>query len=91
MAELLHVGFGNIVVASRVLAVVSPDSLPVRRMIREARERGTLVDASRGRKVKSVLVMDNGSVVTSALHPSTIARRMGQHGETEETDDTGTS
>ncbi len=90
MAELLHVGFGNIVVADRVLAVVSPDSLPVRRMIREARERGTLVDASRGRKVKSVLVMDNGAVVTSALHPSTIARRMEQRGGTEETDDTGT-
>ncbi len=90
MAELLHVGFGNIVVANRVLAVVSPDSLPVRRMIREARERGALVDASRGRKVKSVLVMDNGAVVTSALHPNTIARRMEQRGEVGELDDTGT-
>ena len=83
-AELLHVGFGNVVVAARVVAIVAPNSLPVRRMIREARERGMLVGASRGRKVKSVLVMDNGTVVTSALHPSTIARRLGQCVETEE-------
>jgi regulator of extracellular matrix RemA (YlzA/DUF370 family) len=79
--ELLHVGFGNMVVANRVLAIIGPDSLPVRRMIRAAREQGTLVDASRGRKVKSVLVMDNGHLVTAALHPGTIARRMEQLGE----------
>jgi regulator of extracellular matrix RemA (YlzA/DUF370 family) len=79
--ELLHVGFGNMVAARRVLAIVAPDSLPVRRMMREAVERGALVDASRGRKVKSVLVMDNGTIVTSALHPSTIARRLEQRPE----------
>jgi regulator of extracellular matrix RemA (YlzA/DUF370 family) len=76
--ELLHVGFGNMVVARRVVAILSPDSLPIRRLIREARERGTLLDASRGRKVRAALVLDNGTVVTSALHPSTIARRLGQ-------------
>ncbi|MGC8958287.1 MAG: extracellular matrix/biofilm biosynthesis regulator RemA family protein [Chloroflexia bacterium] len=75
--ELLHIGFGNMVVARRVVAVLAPDSLPVRRLIREARERGALLDASRGRKVRSALVLDNGTVVTSALHPSTIARRLG--------------
>ena len=80
---ILHVGFGNIVVTSRVIAIVAPDSLPVRRMIREARDRGMLVDASRGRKVKSAIILDSGHVVTSALHPSTIARRMGQHLEPE--------
>lgn len=80
---LLHVGFGNIVVAGRVVAIVSPDSLPVRRMIREARDRGMLVDASRGRKVKSAIILDNGTIVTSALHPSTIARRMQQRAEPE--------
>lgn len=74
--ELLHIGFGNMVAGSRVLAIVAPDSLPVRRLIREARERGALIDASRGRKVKSAIVMDNGYVITSALHPQTIARRM---------------
>lgn len=82
-AGLLHVGFGNVVVASRVVAIVAPDSLPVRRMIREARERRMLVDASRGRKVKSALILDNGYIVTSALHPSTIARRLEQRGEPE--------
>ncbi len=81
--ELLHVGFGNVVVAGRVVAIVAPDSLPVRRMVRDARDRGLLVDASRGRKVKSVLVLDNGTIVTSALHPSTIARRLEQRPEPE--------
>ena len=81
--ELLHVGFGNVVVSGRVLAIVAPDSLPVRRMIRDARERGMLVDASRGRKVKSALVLDNAMIVTSALHPSTIARRLGPRVEPE--------
>ena len=80
---ILHVGFGNIVVTSRVVAIVAPDSLPVRRMIREARDRGMLVDASRGRKVKSAIILDSGHVVTSALHASTIARRMGQSPEPE--------
>lgn len=86
-AELLHIGFGNVVVAARVVAVVAPDSLPIRRMLREARQRGTLVDASRGRKVKAVLIMDNGTVVASALHPSTIARRLGQREDMEERPD----
>jgi regulator of extracellular matrix RemA (YlzA/DUF370 family) len=76
--ELLHIGFGNVVAANRLLAIVSPDSLPIRRLIREARERGTLVDASRGRKVKAALIMDNGHIITAALHPSTIARRLEQ-------------
>jgi regulator of extracellular matrix RemA (YlzA/DUF370 family) len=76
--DLLHVGFGNVVVASRVLAIVAPDSLPIRRLIRAAREQDRLVDASRGRRVKSVLVLDNGYVLTAALHPSTIARRLEQ-------------
>lgn len=76
--ELLHIGFGNMVAANRLLAVVSPDSLPIRRMIREARDQGTLVDASRGRKVKSALVMDNGYIVISALLPDTITRRLEQ-------------
>lgn len=74
--ELLHVGFGNMVVARRVMAILVPDSLPMRRLVREAREQGKLLDASRGRKVRAILVLDEGIVVTSALHPSTIARRL---------------
>ncbi|MBN1484392.1 MAG: DUF370 domain-containing protein [Chloroflexia bacterium] len=76
--ELLHIGFGNVVAVNRLLAIVSPDSLPIRRMIREAREQGTLVDASRGRKVKSALVMDNGYIVVAALNPSTLVGRLEQ-------------
>lgn len=90
-AELLHVGFGNVVVATRVVAVVAPDSLPVRRMIRQAEDRGALVQANRGRKIKSVLVLDNGIIVTSALHTSTIARRLGQRVEAEEHADASAS
>lgn len=78
MTQALHIGFGNVVLVSRLVAMVVPDSLPVRRLIRESREAGTLVDATRGRKVKAVLIMDNGTIVTSALHPSTIVRRMEQ-------------
>jgi len=83
-AGLLHVGFGNMVVAARVVAIVAPDSLPVRRMLRSAEDRGKLVQAARGRKVRSVLVMDDGTIVTSALHPGTISRRLEQCIEAEE-------
>lgn len=83
-SDILQVGFGNVVVARRVVAIVAPDSLPVRRMIRDARDKGLLVDASRGRKVKSVLVLDDGHVIASALHPSTIARRLAQRTEPED-------
>lgn len=83
-SDILHVGFGNVVIAHRVVAVVAPDSLPVRRMVREARDKGLLVDASRGRKVKAVLILDEGHIVASALHPSTIARRMAPRAEHED-------
>ncbi len=79
--ELLHVGFGNLVAANRILAIVLPDSLPVRRMIREARRQGMVIDATRGRKVKAVVVLDNGYLVVSALLPGTIARRLEQQGK----------
>ena len=61
--ELIHIGFGNAVAARRVLAVVSPESAPIKRLGQEAKERGQLIDASFGRKTKSVLVMDTGHVV----------------------------
>jgi regulator of extracellular matrix RemA (YlzA/DUF370 family) len=80
--ELLHIGFGNVVAANRLLAIVSPDSLPIRRMIREARQQGTLIDATRGRKVKSALMMDTGQIVISALLPGTIARRLEEQTKT---------
>ena len=75
MNRLIHIGFGNIVYAGKIIAVVSPDSAPVKRMVQKARELGTAIDATQGRKTKSVLVMENSQLVLSALLPETIAQR----------------
>ena len=71
--KLINIGFGNLVSAGRVVAVVSPDSAPVKRLVKEARERGMLIDASYGRSTRAVLIMDH--VVLSALTPETVASR----------------
>ena len=75
MNQFIHVGFGNIVNTDKVIAVVSPDSAPVKRIVQTAKETGTAVDATQGRKTKAVLVMENGQLVLSALLPETIANR----------------
>ena len=67
--RFINIGFGNVVAAQRILAVLSPDSAPIKRMIQEAKERGMLVDASFGRSTKSVLLMDTDHVILSALGP----------------------
>ena len=76
MLKLINIGFGGMVSARRLMAVVSPDSAPIKRMAQEARERGVLIDATYGRRTKAVLVMDNDYVVLSALSPETIAGRL---------------
>ncbi len=73
--KLINIGFGNMVSAGRVVAVVSPDSAPVKRLVKEARERGMLIDASYGRSTRAVLIMDSDHVVLSALQPETVANR----------------
>lgn len=73
--KLINIGFGNMISAARLLAVISPDSAPVKRLVQEARDRGMLIDASYGRKTKSVLVMDTDHVILSAVLPETIAAR----------------
>ena len=85
--KLIHVGFGSLVSAGRVVAVVSPDSAPIKRMAHEARERGTLIDATYGRRTRSVLILDNDHLVLSALTPDVIAARAEgeQDGREEET------
>lgn len=75
MQKLIHIGFGNIVNTSKIVAIVSPDSAPVKRMVQNAREAGMAVDATQGRKTKAVLVMENQQLVLSALLPETIANR----------------
>ena len=73
--KLINIGFGSTVAAERLLAVLSPESAPIKRVMQEARERGMLIDASYGRKTKSVLVMDTDHVILSAVLPETIAGR----------------
>ncbi len=75
MNQFIHIGFGNIVNAGKIISVVGPDASPIKRMVQSAREAGLLVDATQGRKTKAVLIMDNGYVVLSALLPETIAGR----------------
>ena len=83
--KLINIGFGNLVSAQRVVAVVSPESAPIKRMVQEARERGVLIDASFGRRTRAVLIMDNDHLVLSALQPETIGNRLtGDREDTEE-------
>ena len=74
--KLINIGFGSLVSAQRLIAVVSPDSAPIKRMTQEARERGILIDATYGRRTKAVLILDNDHLVLSALSPETIAGRL---------------
>lgn len=83
--KLINIGFGNMISAGRLIAIVSPDSAPIKRMVQEARERGVLIDASFGRRTRAVLVMDNDHLVLSALQPETVANRIaGQEAAAEE-------
>ena len=75
MGRLIHIGFGNIVNTEKIIAIVSPDSAPIKRLVQSAKENGTAIDATQGRKTKAVLVMENNQVVLSALLPETIANR----------------
>ena len=82
--KLINIGFGSMIAAHRLLAIVSPDSAPVKRVIQEAKDRGMLIDASYGHKTKAVLLMDTDHVILSAVTPETINTRLSQN-ETEET------
>ena len=73
--KLINIGFGSLIAASRVLAIVDPDSAPIKRVVQEARDRGMLVDASYGRKTQAVVLMDTDHVILSALTPETLEQR----------------
>ncbi len=81
--KLVNIGFGNMVSAERVVAVVSPESAPIKRMVQEAKEKSNAIDCTFGRRTKAVLVLDTGSLVLSALLPETIAPRFSEEEETE--------
>lgn len=82
--KLINIGFGNMVAAGRLVAIVSPESAPIKRIIQDAKERGTLIDATYGRRTRAVLVMDSEHVILSSVQPETVANRMG---DTLEVDD----
>jgi hypothetical protein len=73
--KLINIGFGNIVSANRIIAIVSPESAPIKRIITDARERGELIDATYGRRTRAVIVTDSGHIILSAIQPETVAHR----------------
>jgi regulator of extracellular matrix RemA (YlzA/DUF370 family) len=73
--QLINIGFGNIVSANRIIAIVSPESAPIKRIITEAREKGHLVDATYGRRTRAVIITDSSHIVLSAIQPETVAHR----------------
>ena len=83
--KLIDIGFGNLVAAGRLIAVVSPDSAPIKRMVQEARDRGQLIDATYGRRTQGVLILGNAHLVLSARGPEVIARRLDGEEKRDET------
>ena len=82
--KLINIGFGNMVASSRLIAIVSPESAPIKRIIQEARDRGSLIDATYGRRTRAVIITDSDHVVLSAVQPETVANRLNDTDEEEE-------
>lgn len=74
--RLINIGFGNIVAANRIVAIVSPESAPIKRIMQEARERGMLIDATYGRRTRAVIIADSDHIILSAVQPETVAHRL---------------
>ncbi len=74
--RLVNIGFGNIIAANKIIAIVSPDSAPIRRLVQDARDEGKAIDATCGRKTRAVLIMDSGHVILVAVQPETVAGRV---------------
>ena len=74
--QLINIGFGNTVAADKIVAIVSPDSAPIKRMVQEAKDNGTAIDATFGRKTRAVLIMDSDHIVLSAVQAETVADRI---------------
>lgn len=85
--KLINIGFGNMVSANRLVAIVSPESAPIKRIISDARERGTLVDATYGRGTRAVIITDSDHVILSAVQPETVANRLNDDEEGMEEDE----
>lgn len=74
--KLINIGFGNMINAQRLVAIVSPDSAPIKRLIQECKERGTLIDATQGRRTRAVIIMDSDHVILTYLQCETVANRL---------------
>ena len=74
--KLINIGFGNMVSANRLIAIVSPESAPIKRIVQEARDKGSLIDATYGRRTRAVIIMDSDHVILSAVQPETVANRL---------------
>ena len=74
--QLVNIGFGNIVSANRIIAIVSPESAPIKRMVQEAKDKGTAIDATYGRRTRAVVITDSDHLILSALQPETVASRL---------------
>lgn len=77
--KLINIGFGNMVSARRLIAIVSPESAPIKRIIQDARDRATLIDATYGRRTRSVIIMDTDHIILSAIQPETVANRLSEN------------
>mgnify|MGYP003290465544 CR=1 FL=1 len=83
--KLINIGYGNIIASGRLVAIVSPESAPIKRMVQEARDRAMLIDATCGRRTRAVVIMDSDHIILSALLPETISNRLA--GETNASDE----
>ena len=81
MGQFINIGYGNIVAVERIVAIVTADSAPIKRLITEAREKSALIDATQGRKTRGVIITDNHQIILSALQPDTMASRLMQQSE----------
>lgn len=87
MAKLINAGFGNMINTSKIVAVVSPDSAPIKRLVQNAKDEGRVVDATQGRRTRAVIIVDGGQIILSALQPETIANRFNPGRDIETKDD----
>jgi len=85
--KLINIGFGNMVSASKLVAIVSPESAPIKRIIQDARDKGVLIDATYGRRTRAVIVMDSDHVILSSIQPETVANRVIERDDEDEDDE----
>ena len=79
--KLINIGFGNMVSANRLIAIVSPESAPIKRIVQEARDKGSLIDATYGRRTRAVIIMESDHIILSAVQPETVANRLDSSNE----------